>query len=307
MLDTQTPLPRPSLQATPPKNRVLQRADFLPLTQVAATTASLQRAYDKRTFGHITDSHYFQEKVAKRISDLHSHMELLVTHANIAPHLDGNCIGGLRKSVAGLSSDRLRIDPLVDISERVIWQTHRIRRRFLADLLLHPSETTAKSAEDPHIRWMIEKDYPGVMEIECESCENPWEVADVSEVRCKRNGIGMLAELCGPDDPIGGFFLYELYKDHIRLRKIDVDPAVRRKGIGSAIIERLKRKLTPYRRQRLVMEIHEGNVPALAFLRANDFIRATTFRRHAPDGGDVHRMEYTVPEAMEQWGKYEWE
>ncbi len=65
-----------------------------------------------------------------------------------------------------------------------------------------------------HIRWMIRRDMPEVLDIERQSFEFPWSEDDF--VRClrQRNCIGMVAE---HGDRVVGFMIYELHKTRLHI------------------------------------------------------------------------------------------
>ena len=58
-----------------------------------------------------------------------------------------------------------------------------------------------------HIRWMIRRDMPEVLEIEQSSFEFPWTEEDFIRCLRQRNCIGMVAEY---DEKVVGFMIYEL-------------------------------------------------------------------------------------------------
>ena len=60
-----------------------------------------------------------------------------------------------------------------------------------------------------HIRWMIRRDMPEVLDIESRSFDGPWSEEDFMRSLRQRNCIGMVAE---HDDCIVGFMIYELHK-----------------------------------------------------------------------------------------------
>ena len=65
-----------------------------------------------------------------------------------------------------------------------------------------------------HIRWMIRRDMPEVLDIESESFEFPWSEDDFIRCLRQRNCIGMVAEL---DDQVVGFMIYELHKTRLHI------------------------------------------------------------------------------------------
>jgi len=141
-----------------------------------------------------------------------------------------------------------------------------------------------------HIRWMIRRDMPEVLEIERASFEFPWFEEDF--VRClrQRNCIGMVAEHA---EHVVGFMIYELHKTRLHILNFAVAPAVRHRSVGTQMIEKLVGKLSSQRRTQITLEVRETNLPAQIFFRQNGF-RATNVLRDFYDDSpeDAYVMEY---------------
>ena len=138
----------------------------------------------------------------------------------------------------------------------------------------------------PHTRWMIRRDLPEVLGIERAAFDEPWSEAEFIARLRQRNCIGMVAEV---DEHIVGFAMYELYEHMVLLARLAVCPWAVRGGIGTALIDNLKRKLRPERRHTLALDVPERNLPAQLFLQSQGF-RATRVLR---DSG-AYRMEYAI-------------
>ena len=104
-------------------------------------------------------------------------------------------------------------------------------------------------AVQPHIRWMIKADMHQVLDIEQLCFSHPWNDADFLKVMRTRNNIGMVA--VNHHDRVLGYMIYELHMRFIRLPNIAVHPLFYRHGIGSAMVEKLRGKLSVNRRRRL--------------------------------------------------------
>ena len=141
-----------------------------------------------------------------------------------------------------------------------------------------------------HIRWMIRRDMPSVLEIEGLSFDEPWTEQELINCLRQRNCIGMVAE---KDDEVIGYVIYELHKQRLHLLNLAVHPRHRRTGAGSAIIHKLIDKLNPERRNRIVTEVRETNLAAQLFLKDLGF-RATEVLREFYDEGseDAYLMMY---------------
>lgn len=125
-----------------------------------------------------------------------------------------------------------------------------------------------KNRSAVHIRWMIRRDMPEVMEIEGESFEFPWD--DDAFIRClrQRNVIGMVAEM---NERVVSFMLYELHKHKLYVVNFAVSPWFRRAGVGRAMVEKIKGKLRTGQRTRIDLETRESNLESQLFWKAQGF------------------------------------
>ncbi len=141
-----------------------------------------------------------------------------------------------------------------------------------------------------HIRWMIRRDMPEVLEIERHSFEFPW--SDEDFVRClrQRNCIGMVAE---HEDRVVGYMIYELQKNRIHVLNFAVAADRRRQGVGSQMVAKLIAKLSAQGRTRILLEVRETNLPAQLFFRENGFRAVSVLRNYYEDTPeDAYLMQY---------------
>ncbi|MEZ6071422.1 MAG: ribosomal protein S18-alanine N-acetyltransferase [Pirellulales bacterium] len=144
-----------------------------------------------------------------------------------------------------------------------------------------------------HIRWMIRRDLPEVLDIEADSFEFPWFEDDF--VRClqQRNCIGMVAEV---DGRVVGFMIYELHKSRLHILNFSVAPQYRRRGIGRQMVDKLVGKLSHRRRTRITLEIRETNLGAQLFFRECSFRAVSVVRNFYEDTPeDAYVMQYRLP------------
>lgn len=145
-----------------------------------------------------------------------------------------------------------------------------------------------------HIRWMIRRDMPEVLEIERRSFEFPWFEEDF--VRClrQRNCIGMVAE---QGERVVAFMIYELHKTRLHILNFAVTPDLRRHGVGQQMVEKLVSKLSSQRRTRISLEVRETNLEAQLFFKHSNF-RATSVLRDFYDDSteDAYLMQYYYQE-----------
>lgn len=148
----------------------------------------------------------------------------------------------------------------------------------------------------PVIRWMLKEDLPAVLRIEEESFEFPWTKADFLSCTHQPHCIAVVAEV---RNQVVGYMIYEMAPHHFHLLTLAVDPAWRRRGIGRALMERLIQKLSPHRRQRIVLEVRETNLAAQLFFRALGFRACRILHDFYSDTvEDAYVMVYQGPSAV---------
>jgi len=149
-----------------------------------------------------------------------------------------------------------------------------------------------------HVRWMIRRDMPEVLDIEGQSFEFPWSEDDFIRCLRQRNCIGMVAEY---DNRVVGFMIYELHKTRIHVLNFAVGDQCRRQGVGSQMLAKLIGKLSSQRRSRIILEVRETNLPAQLFFRSNDFRAVSVLRSFYDDTPeDAYVMQYRYrPERLE--------
>ncbi len=141
-----------------------------------------------------------------------------------------------------------------------------------------------------HIRWIIRRDIPEVLDIEWHSFEFPWSEEDF--VRClgQRNCIGMVAE---HDDRVVGYMIYELKGSSIHVLNFAVAAEYRRRGVGSQMVAKLITKLRAQGWTCIALEVRETNLPAQLFFRACGFRGVAVLHgRYEDTGEDAFVMNY---------------
>ena len=139
-----------------------------------------------------------------------------------------------------------------------------------------------------HIRWLIRRDMPEVMEIDA-SCSDRWSEDTFIKYLRQRNVIGMVAEL---DERVVGFMMYELHKHRLNVIRFATSGNHRFRSIGRQMIEKIKGKLSPKRRNKITITVPEDNLDGLLFLKANGFVAVGM----SPVRGDCDdiRMSYGI-------------
>jgi ribosomal-protein-alanine N-acetyltransferase len=149
---------------------------------------------------------------------------------------------------------------------------------------------TEKNQARVHIRWMIRRDMPEVLQTEQESFEFAWSEEDFLRCLRQRNCIGMVAEQA---DKVVGFMIYELHKSKLHILNFAVHPGLRRGGIGKQMVAKLISKLSSHRRTRITLAVRETNLTAQLFFRAQEFKAVRVLRNYYEDTGeDAFLMHY---------------
>ena len=147
-----------------------------------------------------------------------------------------------------------------------------------------------KQRVSDHIRWMIRRDMPDVLDIEKSCFEFPWTEEDF--VRClrQRNCIGMVSEF---NERVVGFMVYELHKSNLHVLNFSVHPDFQRQGVGQHMVEKLISKLSHQRRNRITLEVRETNLSAQFFFRDLGFRAISVLRDFYEDTvEDAYLMQY---------------
>jgi ribosomal-protein-alanine N-acetyltransferase len=150
---------------------------------------------------------------------------------------------------------------------------------------------TEKEQARVHIRWMIRRDMPEVLQTEQESFEYSWTEEDFLRCLRQRNCIGMVAE---HGEKVVGFMIYELHKAKLHILNFAVHPTCRRGAIGAQMVAKLISKLSNHRRTRITLAVRERNLAAQLFFRAQGFRAIRVLRAYYEDSGeDAFLMQYS--------------
>lgn len=134
--------------------------------------------------------------------------------------------------------------------------------------------TTKKIACPP--RWMIKADIREAIAIEDEMNESPWSEDYLMEILRQREVIGMVSPI---GERIAGFMIYKLHPKKIELLRMAVGSDCLRIGVGTAMVAKLKSKLSTGRRPMLSILVSDANLAAHLFLKANG-LRATSVEKN---------------------------
>ncbi len=118
-----------------------------------------------------------------------------------------------------------------------------------------------------HVRWMIRRDLFDVLGIEAQ-LSDPWTEEKFLECLRQRNIVGSVVER---GERIIGYFVYQLEKDSMSIIHCAVDPKFRRQGVFSAMLNKLKGKLSDHRRNSIQIDVDHSLTSLHLALKANAF------------------------------------
>lgn len=147
-----------------------------------------------------------------------------------------------------------------------------------------------KHGATPHIRWSIRRDMVDIHRIEDESFLRPWSEDDFIRFMRERNNIGMVAEV---NDQVVAYVFYRLLRSKLEIFNLAVDLRFRRHGIGKAIADKLKAKLSNDRRNRILLHVPDDNLLGQLFWKSQGFVATGVSKKfHWANEQDAYRMVY---------------
>lgn len=161
----------------------------------------------------------------------------------------------------------------------------------------HPAERAPRAAVK--IRWLAPIDHADVLAIESASFLRPTDERTLCETLRQRDCLGLVACRAEPYDhpqysPVLGFTIYQARGDWLHVLDLAVDPAWRRRGVGSALAAHVAARLAAGRITRAELLMPESLLAGLQFWKSRGYVATELIRGHygADDG---IRLEYRLP------------
>lgn len=131
---------------------------------------------------------------------------------------------------------------------------------------------------DFEIRLLREEDGEAVLAIENRSFEFPWTEEDFSENLNWQNCLCIVAD--NHAHGVLGYAIYNVFRDQVELLSIAVHPEYVRKGIGTALVDIMRKKLL------ISCMVRERNLTAQLFFRSAGFMAVEVLPGYFPELDD---------------------
>jgi ribosomal-protein-alanine N-acetyltransferase len=167
---------------------------------------------------------------------------------------------------------------------------------------------TAPPAAAIQVRRLTYADLPQVVAIERRAFTSPWSLAMFVLELSKPSGICLAAqvmpkatdgEASGRDrigGELGGYTICSRYDTVWHIMNVAVDPSLRRRGIATALLERLLERVAMD--AQLTLEVRRSNDGAIALYERFGFRSAGVRRRYYQDNGEDAIVMWRTPATL---------
>jgi ribosomal-protein-alanine N-acetyltransferase len=158
---------------------------------------------------------------------------------------------------------------------------------------------TAPPAAAIEVRRLTYADLPQVVAIERRAFTSPWSLAMFVLELSKPSGICLAAEIAGPQEgerELGGYMICSRYDTVWHVMNVAVDPTQRRRGIATAMINRLLDRVE--RDAQLTLEVRRSNAGAITLYESFGFRSAGVRRRYYQDNGEDAIVMWRTPATL---------
>lgn len=135
------------------------------------------------------------------------------------------------------------------------------------------------------VRWCLQADLEKIAAIESKSFEFPLEYDDFVLCLKRNDHVGLVIE---DECKIIGFMLYQIKKEYYNLISIAIDPAYRRRGAGTELVNYLKRTI----KNKIKLIISDEKKEAHCFFKKNEFTAVKVLKEHFGPSHDGYEFIY---------------
>lgn len=132
------------------------------------------------------------------------------------------------------------------------------------------------------IRRLGYSDLPQVIAVERRAFPTPWSLAMFVLELSKPSGVCLAASI---GDQLAGYLICSRYDDVWHLMNVAVDPSLRRRGVGTALLAEMLAR-AGLGRDRYTLEVRTSNLGAIKLYERFGFTAAGTRRRYYQDTGE---------------------
>jgi ribosomal protein S18 acetylase RimI-like enzyme len=151
-----------------------------------------------------------------------------------------------------------------------------------------------------HVRWAVPQDGPRILAAEQASYDPPLGEEQLYELmRDRRTHISVLEER----GEFAGYSMVSLPRDKTPcglrvaiLQRLAIRPDLRRRGLGSLLVQQAVRRLQAWRRAWMSVLVDETNIAAAKFLARNGG-RSVLARNGGLDGADAYAFQFLRDQA----------
>ena len=145
-----------------------------------------------------------------------------------------------------------------------------------------------------NIRRLTYADLPQIITVERRAFPTPWSLAMFVLELSKTSGVCLAATRA---DTLVGYLICSRYDTVWHIMNVAVDPAHRRAGIATALIESLLERIDDSA-ARYTLEVRESNVGAIALYERYGFRAAGRRRRYYQDNGEDAVIMWRTPSTL---------
>jgi len=135
--------------------------------------------------------------------------------------------------------------------------------------------------EKKSIRWAIRKDIGSIAKLELYDGQSMWNREDILESLSCRHVIGMVFE---EEGKVVAFVAYKLSENCYDILTLVTDPAYRKMGIATELIERMEEKISYLGKRKFIeIKLRDINLHAQNFLKKLGFSAVEVFPNYYED------------------------